>query len=350
MIKSIISLHRAATNSALLSPLKHRIRFSKNRMSTTSQHIITSIDICTRDNSIQADLERIHFKSETLTITLEAQADCCSCSYLFLPRGFNKNDYLGKVFDKLIATDGDKIEYNNYDYTDFHLIDENGNDDTNEYIQNKEYKIYFDDLTYFYILLKNYSNGYYGGWLSLSFEDTALNVLLQQNRAIISTTKLIIVVGLPASGKTTYCQQKYPEYVLYDDYLNTVYNNTLMQQLQNADSKVIINDPRLCNTKIFKQQVNNILQYIPITNIRFILFGNTPDQCILNSQLRNNKDKDIFLSEQIHTYSQNYDPSGGIFDYISYISNNSDINVKYEFVDVYKSEMPKPKRAKRSLK
>ena len=314
--------------------------YNKCEPPLNSSEIITSIEI---------NKGEIQFKYETFGVTLEAQADCSS-SYLFLPKEFNQNAYLGKVFDKIEETESVDIEYINYNYSDLKRIEKGQFKQFNNCIKNVEYKVYFTDKTYFYILLKNYSNGYYSGWLSLSFEDTALNVLLQQNRAIISTTKLIIVVGLPASGKTTYCQQKYPEYVLYDDYLNTVYNNTLLQQIQNTDSKVIINDPRLCDIKIFKQQVNNILQYIPITNIRFILFGNTPDQCILNSQLRNDCNKDINLSEQIRMYSQNYDPYGGIFDYISYISNNSDINVKYEFVDVYKSEMPKPQRAKRSLK
>ena len=182
-----------------------------------------------------------------------------------------------------------------------------------------------------------------------SFEDTALNELLLQNKAltnpnstnITTITSLIIVIGLPASGKTTYCTTNYPEYTLYDDYLNTIHNNTLLQHLQNTNnsvnnnSKVIINDPRLCDTTVFKQQVNNILQYIPLSNIQFILFENTPDQCILNSQLRNDNIKDINLKQQILTYSQNYDPYDEILDYIWYIYEKSGVDENYKHVDVY---------------
>ena len=318
-------------------------------MSTTSQ-MITSIEINKRkDVKVKFTAEKIQFKSETLTVTLKAQSDCCSHSYIFLPKDLNEDQYLGKIFDKLEETKGGNIEYDNYDYSNFASIEEQEIDRwCNDQIECKQYKVYFYDKTYFYILLKNYSNGYYTGWIESSFEDTALNELLQLNKAltinsnsITAVTNLIIVVGLPASGKTTYCTTNYPEYTLYDDYLNTIYNNTLLQHLQNtnnsvnSNSKVIINDPRLCDTTIFKQQVNNILLYIPLSNIQFILFENTPDQCILNSQLRNDNIKDINLKQQILTYSQNYDPYDEMLDYIWYIYEKSDIDENYKHVDVY---------------
>ena len=318
-------------------------------MNTTSQ-MITSIEISkNKDVKSKFIMEKIQFKSETLTVTLKAQSDCCSHSYIFLPKDLNEDQYLGKIFDMLEETKGGNIEYDRYDYSNFASIEEKEIDDYNDHIECKQYKIYFNDKTYFYILLKNYSNGYYTGWLESSFEDTALNELLQQNKALTtsttitttSITNLIIVVGLPASGKTTYCITNYPEYTLYDDYLNTIYNNTLLQHIQNtnnsvnSNSKVIINDPRLCDTTIFKQQINNILTYIPLSNIQFILFENTPDKCILNSQLRNDSNKDINLKQQILTYSQNYDPYAEMLDYIWYIYEKSGVDENYKHVDVY---------------
>ena len=301
--------------------------YNKCEPPINSSEIITSIEI---------NKGEIQFKYETFGITLEAIADCCSSSYLFLPRQFNKNDYLSKVFDKIEETESEDIEYINYDYSDLKGIEKRQFKQFNNCIKNVEYIVYFTDKTYFYILLKNYSNGYYSGWLSLIIENLPLLKLLDSNKALHSTNKLIVVVGLPASGKTTYCKQKYPKYKLYDDYLSDIYNNQLLNQLTNntLNSKVIINDPRLCNITIFQQQIEYFLKYIPLRNIQFILYDNRPDQCILNSQLRND-DKDIGLKDQILTYSQNYSPLS-MKRYMKYLYKKSNMNTSSMLLEILK--------------
>ena len=337
MIKSVISFNRKASvgKLALFPSLKSCIRRSTNTIKCTSE-IITSIEI---------NMKEIQFKHETYGTTIEAIGDCCSGSYIFLPKGFNKDQYVGKIFDK-IEEIGDKFESKKYNFLnpDITKIIKMEYRGYKSCIKNTEYKICFTDTTYFYILLKNYSNGYYRGWLEIIKENYTLNELLQNNLKILNSVELIIVVGLPASGKTTYCQQKYPEYTLYDDYLDDIHNNTLSQHIQNntysnQNNKVIINDPRLCDITIFKQQVEYFLTYVNINKMRIKLFENQPDECIINSQLRNDKDKDINLPEQILAYSQNYDLDWEITEYLEYISKKTKVNGRYlyKLINVYRT-------------
>lgn len=43
---------------------------------------------------------------------------------------------------------------------------------------------------------------------------------------------LIIVVGLPCSGKTTLCHKYFEDYILYDDFISNFYDHNLINDLE----------------------------------------------------------------------------------------------------------------------
>lgn len=112
---------------------------------------------------------------------------------------------------------------------------------------------------------------------------------------------LIIVVGLPASGKTTYCQELSLRHntVFYDDCLDYLYTDmSIIDNLENG-SLVILTDPRFCCV----ETLNNVIKYLrnscivftiiakrnPCIAIKLILFTNDPEACIHNSRSRDDK-------------------------------------------------------------
>ena len=109
---------------------------------------------------------------------------------------------------------------------------------------------------------------------------------------------IIVLIGLPCSGKTTFLKNL-KSYEIYDDFISTIYNGELFEALEDPNKKKIcVADPRLCNYDTFKK-------YIKIFenkhNVLLILFENNPVKCLKNLQTRDtqkNVTKEIkFLSE-----------------------------------------------------
>lgn len=117
---------------------------------------------------------------------------------------------------------------------------------------------------------------------------------------------LVIIIGLPGSGKTTYFKKNnelFKDFIFHDDFISNFFNGELMNDLKDGN-KICINDPRLCNIQIFNRYINIILEVIKDkSQIRLILFENNKDRCLENSKFRNkNKkvDKTIELLSQIY--------------------------------------------------
>lgn len=100
--------------------------------------------------------------------------------------------------------------------------------------------------------------------------------------------QLIIIIGLPGSGKTTLTQKyKNKGYKIYDDFIDHFINYKLMKSIISGKN-ICINDPRLCNIKIFNFYIRIFQKYINKENIFLILFKNEPDKCIKNIKNNNN--------------------------------------------------------------
>ena len=102
--------------------------------------------------------------------------------------------------------------------------------------------------------------------------------------------KLVVVIGLPRSGKSTFCQTL-DNYILFDDFLQNYYNGKLLDTIKNKPY-VCINDPRLCNYKTFERIMKDILEITYNDKIELVLFENNKEHCLLNSEDKR-RDNDI---------------------------------------------------------
>ena len=91
--------------------------------------------------------------------------------------------------------------------------------------------------------------------------------------------KLIICIGLPSSGKTTYCKNNFSDINIYDDFINNFYNGLLINDLE-LGNKICINYPRLCNYNTFKKYMEVFEQIIEKNDILLYLFENNKDICL----------------------------------------------------------------------
>lgn len=90
---------------------------------------------------------------------------------------------------------------------------------------------------------------------------------------------LVLVIGLPGSGKSHYLVN-HPFPIKYDDFLFDFWNGKFLSSLQEGD--VIAADPRLCCPKTLKW----FLSVIPNIKIKLVLFENDYKQCMINKPER----------------------------------------------------------------
>ena len=89
---------------------------------------------------------------------------------------------------------------------------------------------------------------------------------------------IIIVIGLPGSGKTTYVNSIYNKNDEYtDDFISNFFNGVLINRIKemNNNDDIYINDPRLCNKSIFDKYIKIIEKEKQKENkIKLVLFKN----------------------------------------------------------------------------
>jgi len=128
-----------------------------------------------------------------------------------------------------------------------------------------------------------------------------------------SLYKLIIIVGLPCSGKTTLAMEinSCNNIKLFDDFISSFCNGKLVQALNDPLQKICINDPRLCDINTFKRYFIAIKNIVNENDIGVILIKPNINEClernIIRNQIYNNKDVEFDIIKLSKIYNvQNY--------------------------------------------
>lgn len=119
---------------------------------------------------------------------------------------------------------------------------------------------------------------------------------------------MIVVVGLPGSGKTTACSPLIRAgHMIFDDFISSFYTGRLMRALREGRA-VCATDPRLCIPAIFDEYMSRFREVVE--DIEVICFENDPDACIENISTRPLRARGDTLESLIRTirgYSAVYD-------------------------------------------
>jgi len=125
------------------------------------------------------------------------------------------------------------------------------------------------------------------------------------------TPKLIIIIGLPGSGKFCYledlCKKREVQYI-YDDFHANAFNDSrkvvgsqhfcaLISHLKNGED-CAISDVAFCKNTRLKEVIDETMKEAKdVKKIELIYFKNEPENCIQNIKARNRKssDKEINL-------------------------------------------------------
>ena len=134
---------------------------------------------------------------------------------------------------------------------------------------------------------------------------------------------LIILVGLPGSGKTYLGKNKYNNYIFFDDYLHN-HGHTKISDIMRKNHRVIIACPYFCDRNRFQ---NLILEIENILNVKidFIFFENNLENCLYNLKDRPEAIKTCNILHYIYNVK-----------YFLLILSLSKINYSFNIQPVYK--------------
>lgn len=102
-------------------------------------------------------------------------------------------------------------------------------------------------------------------------------------------TEIVVIVGLPASGKTFLCDEEFNGCPVFDDVIDggkKAQDNLLpsLKKMAEATGRVVCNDVFLCRRETaeeFRWLLTELFRGVPQ---RWIYFANDPEQCILNAR------------------------------------------------------------------
>lgn len=238
-----------------------------------------------------------------IVVYLNAYGDCCSNSYFvfnsFCNDGKSLEYFIGNQIVDITEIDQTPDLYKSFGY--------DVNDLENNY-QTKInfFKFLFRDKSEYIFILVNESNGYYSGWMEINKFTKIINV--NENN-----TQIMIIIGLPGSGKSTFSIKqrelygKNIEVTIYTDTLDRLYCIDFLKSITNTDKKLlIIDDPRLCDKNAFIRLMNHFEKYVSQKNISVILFENNVNQCKINIENRENGRMKASYLVSLEQYAQIY--------------------------------------------
>ena len=257
-------------------------------------------------------------------ISIKTEGDCCSESW-FEPldldefNNFNKNKQVNEIigpFEQLIGRTmnyniknvqftQEKIKYSDSVYREKNII--------------TKCTILLSDGI-FSFLDQNISNGYYCSMFSISYSTDNLSLKNCKESNLTKNSKATLVVGLPYSGKSTYCQNNYPEDDIYDDFLFCYCKRDFLINI-GLGKHIIINDPRLCKDENLYIIIKFLKQILRKEQIEIIYFKNDPIICLSNCDKLGGYDK----IDDINRLSKDYDRTFG----------SKILKIDFEIVDVY---------------
>lgn len=115
-----------------------------------------------------------------------------------------------------------------------------------------------------------------------------------------TTKRIIIIVGLPASGKTTYAKHIASQLfgcVLIDDPKSW---DAVQNHVMGSHGLIVLTDPYLCfacNRNVAEERFKDLG-----FDVEWVFFENNPEQCLRNSRKRETKS----VERDIVWFSENY--------------------------------------------
>ena len=110
---------------------------------------------------------------------------------------------------------------------------------------------------------------------------------------------IIIIIGLPCSGKTTFLKTL-KSYEIYDDFISTICDGSLLTAIEDTSKKICVADPRLCKFEIFERYIRTFTSH---HNVLLLLFENNPVKCLSNLETRTTARN---LTKEINYFSSIY--------------------------------------------
>ena len=119
--------------------------------------------------------------------------------------------------------------------------------------------------------------------------------------------KLVIVIGLPGSGKTNYINSAPKSALKFDDFIGTFCTGELMSSSGlGSGLECYISDSRLCNYMIFKDVMSRINSRFKVQDLKLVLFNNDVKSCIDNVRRKHSKNATKKIVEDIIAFSHIY--------------------------------------------
>jgi hypothetical protein len=271
--EELASIAKAKTREEFDQLYRHAYFFTRNYAPyhTTNQYDLGGTVKNIEDGEYNRyDAKILSFHASQLIVIAKDERPCDSHSYFdYLP------DYDAAYMRQMIG----KRIYNLMICQDSRYS-EKDDDETKTFV----YFFQTTDGQQFPFKMIHRSNGYYSGGIECKWRCPPSSI---ENVTYPPNAELIIIVGLPGSGKSTYARHHFSD--IYDDEeLKDLYNSyftILAHEALLADKKICFVNAQFCATYSYKK----FLAIFPPAiqeRVKTIVFKNSPQQCLENHQQR----------------------------------------------------------------